>query len=423
MKIGKYFRTAILTICLLSLAVSCKKENKKTEYTPWGTVIEDGDSGDAEASDSSSSASTFSLADIENNGELIMLTLSGPSTYYDYKGVGLGKDYLLCEKFASSIGVSVRVELCKDTLDMINKLKKGKGDLIAYPLKKGKRNDIAYCGAYQTVKEKDSNQTAASVQWAVNKGNKSLEEALNHWFTPHILANVQKEEKKILSEGLIIHKVYAPMINAAGGVISKYDHLFKKYAPMARIDWRLMAAQCYTESGFDTYAKSWAGYCGLMAIMPGTAKELGIPVSSLTNPEVNISASATCMAKFERMFQDIGDPFERLKFRLAAYNAGPWHIRDAMALTRQHGRNPHRWDDVAESVLKLSDPTYYKLPIIKCGYMRGSETVNYVSKIMQRWSSYCGSARGGGVSTGNGLSPNFDHSIPQRATKKYKYHV
>lgn len=75
------------------------------------------------------------------------------------------------------------------------------------------------------------------------------------------------------------------MINAAGGVISKYDHLFKKYAPMARIDWRLMAAQCYTESGFDTYAKSWAGYCGLMAIMPGTAKELGIPVSSLTNPE------------------------------------------------------------------------------------------------------------------------------------------
>ena len=99
----------MLTICLLSLAVSCKKENKKTEYTPWGTVIEDGDSGDAEASDSSSSANTFSLADIENNGELIMLTLSGPSTYYDYKGVGLGKDYLLCEKFASSIGVSVRL--------------------------------------------------------------------------------------------------------------------------------------------------------------------------------------------------------------------------------------------------------------------------------------------------------------------------
>ena len=122
MKTGSYFETAILTICLLSLTASCKTENKKTEYTPWGTVIEDGETGDAEASDSSSSASNFPLADIENNGEQIMLTLSGPSTYYDYKGVGLGMDYLLCEKFASSIGVSVRVELCKDTLDMINKL-------------------------------------------------------------------------------------------------------------------------------------------------------------------------------------------------------------------------------------------------------------------------------------------------------------
>lgn len=127
MKTGSYFETAILTICLLSFTASCKTENKKTEYTPWGTVIEDGETGDAEASDSSSSASNFSLADIENNGELIMLTLSGPSTYYDYKGVGLGMDYLLCEKFASSIGVSVRVELCKDTLDMINKLKRARG--------------------------------------------------------------------------------------------------------------------------------------------------------------------------------------------------------------------------------------------------------------------------------------------------------
>ena len=85
----------MLTICLLSLAVSCKKENKKTEYTPWGTVIEDGDSGDAAASDSSSSASNFSLADIENKGELIMLTLSDPSNYNEYKEVDLNMNYLL----------------------------------------------------------------------------------------------------------------------------------------------------------------------------------------------------------------------------------------------------------------------------------------------------------------------------------------
>lgn len=392
---------------LLLLFAACNSRTQKKKYTPWGTEQKDDD----DTSDKDSTSYAFSMSDIESNGELIMLTLLGPNTYYDYKGLGLGKDYLLCEKFASSIGVSVRVELCKDTIDMINKLKDGKGDLIAYPLTKDERKDIDYCGA---------EDAAGKVQWAVCQGNTSLAEALDAWFSPDMLKSVSAEEKNILARRLNVHKTYAPIINAKGGVISKHDYLFQKYAPVGRVDWRLMAAQCYTESGFDTYAKSWAGYCGLMAIMPSTARELGIPISSLTDPETNISASATCMARFEKQLQDIDDPYERLKFKLASYNAGILHIRDAMALARHYGKNPHRWDDVAEFVLKLSDPVYYKQPIVKCGYMRGSETVNYVSKIMRRWNSYCGSTRGEQL---GGLSPHFDYSVPQRATRKYKYHM
>lgn len=392
-------------VVILLLTASCKNKESKRQYTPWGTVVDD---GEGESNDLI--GNSFSLADIQENGELIMLTLSGPTTYYDYKGVGLGTDYLLCEKFANTIGVSVRVELCKDTTEMLNKLKSGKGDLIAYPLNNHQKlAGVTYCGAIDK---------SIGAQWVVNKDNASLAQALNDWYQPEMLQSVKKEEKKILAQGLIVHKSYAPMLDSKGGVISKYDFLFKKYSPVGRVDWRLMAAQCYTESGFDTYAKSWAGYCGLMAIMPNTARELGIAVSSLTDPETNIAASAQVMAKLEHMLQDIGDPFERLKFKLASYNAGIYHIRDAMTLTRQNGKNPHRWEDVAEYVLKLSAPAYYKLPSVKCGYMRGSETVNYVARIMQRWSSYCGSARGGGD-----FSSGIDHSIPQRATKKYKYDV
>lgn len=35
------------------------------------------------------------------------------------------------------------------------------------------------------------------------------------------------------------------MLNRSGGVISHYDHHFRRYAPLARWDWRLLAAQCY----------------------------------------------------------------------------------------------------------------------------------------------------------------------------------
>lgn len=63
-----------------------------------------------------------------------MLTVNGPTTYYDYHNHGMGLQYLLCEKFAQQIGVSLRVEECKDTTEMIQKLQKGEGDIIAVPL-------------------------------------------------------------------------------------------------------------------------------------------------------------------------------------------------------------------------------------------------------------------------------------------------
>ena len=74
-----------------------------------------------------------------------MLTLSGPDTYYDYHGRGMGLQYLLCEKFAQHLGVSLRVELCRDTLEMVKKLNEDEGDIIAFSLPKDIKN-VQFCG-------------------------------------------------------------------------------------------------------------------------------------------------------------------------------------------------------------------------------------------------------------------------------------
>jgi membrane-bound lytic murein transglycosylase F len=87
-----------------------------------------------------------------------------------------------------------------------------------------------------------------------------------------------------------------------------------------------------------------------------------------------------------------------------------------MALAQRDGKNPHRWADVSQYVLKLAQPEYYNDPIVKHGYMRGSETYNYVLKIQERWNGYRG------VKTPRlGFTP----SEPRRATKerKKKYDV
>ena len=60
----------------------------------------------------------------------------------------------------------------------------------------------------------------------------------------------------------------------------------------------------------------------------------------------------------------------------------------AKALTKKYGGNSYRWKDVRKYVLLLSNPQYYNDPEVTHGYMRGSETVNYVEKIMDRQSKY-----------------------------------
>ena len=127
------------------------------------------------------------------------------------------------------------------------------------------------------------------------------------------------------------------------------------------MDWRLMAAQCYQESCFDPNAKSWAGACGLMQIMPSTAAHLGLPMSAIHDAEANVAAAARYMAELQGHFSDVGDPAQRALFALAAYNGGFHHIRDAMALTRKHGGNPQNWGHVREYVLR----DVYKRQVMK----------------------------------------------------------
>lgn len=410
----------------LILLGSCEEKKPQQELTPWGTPIgevEGMSDGEEEAADESANKNKrqkgFSLEDIQENGELIMLTVNGPTTYYDYHNHGMGLQYLLCEKFAQQIGVSLRVEECKDTTEMIQKLTKGEGDIIAVPLsRKQTKGDLLFCGVTP-----DSTRT----QWAVVGGNKSLADTLNGWFKPKMIAETKKEENWLLSSASVTRHVYSPFLNRSKGVISRYDHLFQRYSGTARMDWRLMAAQCYQESCFDPNAKSWAGACGLMQIMPSTADHLGLPMSAIHDAESNVAAAAKYMAELQGHFSDIGDPTQRVLFALAAYNGGFHHIRDAMNLTRKHGGNPYNWGHVREYVLRLAQPAYYRDPVVKYGFMRGTETADYVDRIRARWSEYCGGAsfhdsyRGGSRGIGGGAF----HGAPMKSKRHYqgKYHI
>ena len=86
----EFVRICILFLLIAFFLTGCSPKKQQVE-TPWGTTLNE---------DSISEDTGYNLDDIVSNGEMIMLTVSGPETYYDYHGHGMGLHYMLCEKFA-----------------------------------------------------------------------------------------------------------------------------------------------------------------------------------------------------------------------------------------------------------------------------------------------------------------------------------
>lgn len=88
----------------------------------------------------------------------------------------------------------------------------------------------------------------------------------------------------------------------------------QQYSKVHRVDPHLVMAVIEVESGFDNQAVSRAGAQGLMQIMPGTQRDLGL--NAPFEAEDNIEAGI-------RYLKMLMDRFPDLSLALAAYNAGP----------------------------------------------------------------------------------------------------
>ena len=217
--------------------------------------------------------------------------------------------------------------------------------------------------------------------WAVAPDKKWLADSIDSWFASSSSQEIDSD---------LLKRYFEQMKNGSSltfdfskGYISKYDNIFKKYAPRIGWDWRLMAAQAYVESKFKPNARSWVGARGLMQIMPSTARGYRTSVARLVNPETSVDVATKLINDLDSyLVKYVPNDKERLKFVIAAYNVGIAHVYDAIALARKYGLNPEVWDDnVSKAILMKMNPKYYNDPVVKYGYCRGTETVAYVKGI------------------------------------------
>jgi membrane-bound lytic murein transglycosylase MltF len=149
--------------------------------------------------------------------------------------------------------------------------------------------------------------------------------------------------------------------------------LFRKYSGRYKMDFLLMAAQGYQESGLNQDARSPVGAIGVMQIMPETGKIL--KVGDITQLEPNIHAGVKHMRSLMDTFFE-NEPMDDLNkglFTFAAYNAGGGRVRQLRKEAEQRGLDPNVWFGNVEEI---------------ASERIGRETVTYVANIFKYYVAY-----------------------------------
>ncbi len=110
--------------------------------------------------------------------------------------------------------------------------------------------------------------------------------------------------------------------------LNSYRTAISRAASQHRIDPALIRAVIHAESAFKADAKSSAGALGLMQLMPGTARDMG--VADPLSPDANINGGVRYLAY---LLQKTGGD---ITLATAAYNAGPG------AVERYRGIPPYK---------------------------------------------------------------------------------
>jgi len=223
-----------------------------------------------------------------------------------------------------------------------------------------------------TVHDTVTVRTGGELAVAFRKNSPQLKAALNGFLATY---GIGSAFRNMMEKRYLVSTTFAR--NAASETERKkllaLVALFRRYSDQNGMDFLLMAAQGFQESGLDQKAKSAVGAIGIMQVMPATAAELN--VGDISEVEANIHAGVKYVRfMIDRYFKD--EPMDRLNtglFAFASYNAGPNKIRQLRKEAAMRGLDPNVWFGNVEQV---------------ASERIGRETVTYVSNIYKHYVAY-----------------------------------
>jgi membrane-bound lytic murein transglycosylase MltF len=215
-------------------------------------------------------------------------------------------------------------------------------------------------------------RTDGEVGMMVRKGSPKLLEELNAFIARYPQGSLTRN---VLLEKYLKSIKYAKPATAEADMtrFREVVDLMREYAGQYDMDYLLMAAQGYQESGLDHSRKSRVGAVGVMQVMPKTGAEQ--KVGDIRQLEPNIHAGVKYMRfMIDRYYaNEPMDDLNKSLFAFASYNAGPARIRGLREKAAARGLDPNRWFNNVEIVAAESI---------------GRETVQYVANIYKYYLAY-----------------------------------
>jgi membrane-bound lytic murein transglycosylase MltF len=212
-----------------------------------------------------------------------------------------------------------------------------------------------------------------NIAWAVRKTNPQLLASLNEFIRRRALHGPMLGDVLLAKYYGSTEWIRNPLAGSERQKLIKYQSYIKEYAKKYGFDWLRIAAMAYQESHLDRNVRSRTGAVGIMQMLPGTAREVGM--RDISGAKNNIHAGVKYLAYLrDTYFDDPGiAPGDKVDFALAAYNAGPTRIEALRRKAAEMGLDPDKWFfNVEQAALREI----------------GWETVHYVSNIYKYYIAY-----------------------------------
>jgi membrane-bound lytic murein transglycosylase MltF len=193
----------------------------------------------------------------------------------------------------------------------------------------------------------------ASISWAFRQQSPQLTKLINTFIENNRIGTVNGNliYNRYLKRTDWFEKLINPQNVQQFKVLEKsFTHFAERY----QLNWLMLTAQAYQESGLDQNQRSSVGAIGIMQVMPQTAKEPYINIPDIYNVNNNIHAGAKYMRFIiDNYFNDQNvDKMNQFYFALASYNAGPTRIRNLRKKAKAQGFDPNLWFNNVDIVVR-----------------------------------------------------------------------